>query len=187
MSQIAIFLGTFIAVFLAVVFVNVYIHRKNIVYGSSMEPTLYENDIVYTTKLPYLFGEPEVGDIVVIDIELKEKPGFFHMVGQVLKNNAITELFVSETEPDTDTCWIKRVVAVAGDYVEFRDNKFYRNGELVKEDYLMTQKVMNYPETSFVVEEGTVFCMGDNRNLSKDSRNIGPIPIYQILGKVWKM
>ena len=62
-----------------------------------------------------------------------------------------------------------------------------KNGELVEEDYLMTQKVMNYPETSFTVEEGTVFCMGDNRNVSKDSRNVGPIPIYQILGKVWKM
>ncbi len=187
-SRIAIFVGAFVTIFFAIIFVNVYVHRKNVVYGSSMEPTLYEDDVVYTTKLPYFFGEPEIGDIVVIDIDLEESPGFFYMVGQVLTQNAITDLFDSdEEESKADTCWIKRVVAVAGDYVEFKDNKFYRNGELVEEDYLMTQKVMNYPETSFTVEEGTVFCMGDNRNVSKDSRNVGPIPIYQILGKVWKM
>lgn len=188
-SRICLFVGAFATVFLAIVFFNVYVHRKNVVYGSSMEPTLYENDVVYTTKLSYFFGEPKVGDIVVIDIDLQKETGFFYVVGDILKHNAITDIFRSDEEKNkkADTCWIKRVVAVAGDYVEFKDNKFYRNGQLVEEDYLKSQHVMNYPETSFVVEEGTVFCMGDNRNVSKDSRNVGAIPVYQIIGKVWKM
>ena len=187
-SGISLFIGAFITVFLAIVFFNVYVHRKNIVYGSSMEPTLHEEDIVYTTKLPYIFGEPKVGDIVVIDIDLKKKNSFFRAVGEIITDNAITDIFTSDEseKKKSDTCWIKRVVAVAGDYVEFKDNKFYRNGQLVKEDYLKSQHVMNYPETSFIVEEGTVYCMGDNRNVSKDSRNVGAIPIYQIIGKVWK-
>lgn len=182
-----IFTVIFITVFFAVVFFNIYVHRKNIVYGSSMEPTLHENDVVYTTKLSYMFGEPEFGDIVVIDIELEEEPGFFYMVGQVMKQNAITDLFTDPEESDADTCWIKRVVGVAGDHIEFKDNKFYRNGELVEEDYIKTQNVLNYPETSFVVEEGMIYCMGDNRNVSKDSRVVGQIPIYQVIGKVWKI
>ena len=185
--DIGIFVMIFVTVFLSVVFFNVYVHHKNIVYGASMEPTLHEDDVVYTTKLSYIFGEPEVGDIVVIDIELEEAPSFFYMVGQVIKQNAITDFFSKEDEPKGDTCWIKRVVGVAGDYIEFKDNKFYRNGKLVEEEYLKTQNVMNYPDTAFTVEEGMIYCMGDNRNVSKDSRNIGQIPVYQVLGKVWKI
>ena len=47
---------------------NIYVHRKNQVFGSSMEPTLHEGDRVYTTMLPYLFGEPQIGDIVIVDV-----------------------------------------------------------------------------------------------------------------------
>ena len=61
-----------------------------------MEPTLHEGDHVYTTMLPYLFGEPKIGDIVIVDISLTGKPSYFHMFGQVLRRNAITSLILGK-------------------------------------------------------------------------------------------
>ncbi len=79
-----------------------------------MEPTLHEGDRVYTTMLPYLFGEPQIGDIVIVDVSLTEPPSYFHMFGQVLRRNAITSMIFGEENIEVDTCWIKRVVGVAG-------------------------------------------------------------------------
>ena len=138
-----------------------------------MEPTLHEGDHVYTTMLPYLFGEPKIGDIVIVDISLTGKPSYFHMFGQVLRRNAITSL----------------ILGVAGDELRFEDGKFYRNGTLVEEDYINDQNVLTYPvDTTIVVPDGYVYVMGDNRNASKDSRHasVGPIPLYKIVGKMWK-
>ncbi len=154
-----------------------------------MEPTLHEGDHVYTTMLPYLFGEPKIGDIVIVDISLTGKPSYFHMFGQVLRRNAITSLILGEENIDVDTCWIKRIVGVAGDELRFEDGKFYRNGTLVEEDYINDQNVLTYPvDTTIVVPDGYVYVMGDNRNASKDSRHasVGPIPLYKIVGKMWK-
>lgn len=150
---------------------------------------MHEGDFVYTTMLPYIFGEPEIGDIVIVDVSLTKSPGYFHMFSEVLKRNAITEIFYGKNGVTSDTCWIKRIVGVAGDELKFYDRQFYRNGELVEEDYIKTQNVLTYPvDTTIVVPDGYVFVMGDNRNASKDSRDatVGPIPLYKIIGKMWK-
>lgn len=168
---------------------NIYVHRKNEVFGSSMEPTLHEGDNVYTTMLPYFLGEPEIGDIVIIDIDMSEDATFFHHFGQLMKRNAIAGLFFEEDELQLDTYWIKRIVGVAGDSLEFKDSKFYRNGQLIEEDYIKDQTVYTYPvDTTIVIPDGYVYVMGDNRNASKDSRDamVGPIPVSKIIGKMWK-
>ena len=81
---------------------------------------------------------------------------------------------------------MKRVVAVAGDEVDIHDGKFYLNGVEQEEAYSvgMTEAegtTITYP---YVVEEGRVFVMGDNRNHSSDSRFIGPVPVDHVLGFV---
>ncbi len=153
-----------------------------------MEPTFYQGDTIYSSMIPYFSNEPKIGDIVIIDINLNEDFRYFHLFGQVLKRNEITEIFFGEND-EIDKCWVKRIVGVAGDVISFKDNLFYRNGELVTEDYLKEQNVKNYPvDKTITIPEGYVYVMGDNRNVSKDSRDetVGPIPVYQIIGKVTK-
>ena len=174
------------AVFLVVNF-TIFVSRQNTVVGESMEPTLHGGERVYTTLLPYIFGEPEIGDIIVFDYSRHNMDmGYFHMIGEVLRNNRVAQWIRGKDQVKTDTYWIKRVVALPGDVVSFENDQFHRNGELVKEDYLLEQTVTNYPEEEITVPDGHVFVMGDNRNGSLDSRVIQCISTDIIIGKLWK-
>lgn len=170
-------IGIFALLFVLIVTFSIYIHRKNEVSGSSMEPTLSDGDSVYTTMLPYIFGDYKINDIVIIDIDLDSSWSYFHLFGQVFANK------------NPDTFWIKRIVGLPGDELRFEGNKYYRNGELVEEDFIKDKNVLAYPvDTTIIVPENCVYVMGDNRNVSKDSRDatVGPIPSYKIIGCMWK-
>ncbi|MHC8516384.1 signal peptidase I [Sporosarcina sp. ITBMC105] len=90
--------------------------------------------------------------------------------------------------------YIKRVIGLPGDEVEYRDDTLYINGKAVEEPYLDKYKaeVNDGPLTEdFTLEEkinrqtvpeGYVFVMGDNRRKSKDSRHIGAVSIDEIIG-----
>ncbi|MBO4327496.1 MAG: signal peptidase I [Clostridia bacterium] len=186
-KDVLIFFIVFAVIIMGYLTYSVYISRSNHVYGTSMEPTLHPDDKVKSSLMPYVFGKPKTGDIVIIDVDrIGRGFSYFERVADVLKTNDwISEKFFGGQEEDT--LFIKRVVAVGGDTIEFKDDKFYRNGELVVEPYLNEQDVYNYPNgTTLTIPEGYIFVMGDNRNVSYDSRNsdIGMIPIYAITGKV---
>ncbi|MDU2183859.1 MAG: signal peptidase I, partial [Negativicoccus succinicivorans] len=70
-----------------------------------------------------------------------------------------------------------------GDRLGFRDGHVYRNGRALNEPYINEPMKFNL-DGEFIVPEGTVFVMGDNRNHSSDSRYIGPVPIGHVLGNV---
>ena len=85
------------------------------------------------------------------------------------------------------TTYIKRVIAVAGEHLEIKDNKVYINGKEYEEPYLDSSVVTTSLDgafTDFIVPEGYVFAMGDNRPKSTDCRSFGCIPISKIEGKV---
>lgn len=87
-------------------------------------------------------------------------------------------------EKDKDI--IKRVIAVGGDEV-FVDpyGDVYVNGELLDEPYLESHEPLyKFTLMPVTVSEGCVWVLGDNRNNSRDSRDIGEIPNEQIIGKV---
>lgn len=79
---------------------------------------------------------------------------------------------------------IKRVIAEEGQEVSFLNNQVLVDGRVLEEAYLNTSEMISYEEMRVTVPKGEVFLMGDNRNASKDSREIGCIPVKEIEGKV---
>lgn len=82
--------------------------------------------------------------------------------------------------------YVKRVIAVAGDTIELKDGKVYINGSILEEPYikgetLEQEGIVKYPLT---LEEGQIFVMGDNREVSTDSRSFGVVGRRQIKGKL---
>lgn len=148
----------------------------------SMEPTLYENDRILIYKLGYFFEEPERGDVVILNQNIKEK-GLISNIKYEIEDirDSIVYRFTGNIKKNN---LIKRVIGVYGDIIDIRDGKVYINGQLAVEDYAkgITNQghSINYPVE---VPKGSVFVLGDNRENSLDSRDLGFVKISSIKGK----
>jgi signal peptidase I len=78
---------------------------------------------------------------------------------------------------------IKRIIALPGETLEYKDNKLYINGEYVEEPFLKDDVKTNNYKLEFKVPEDFYFVMGDNRPVSFDSRRMGCFSINRIKGK----
>lgn len=94
--------------------------------------------------------------------------------------------------------YIKRVIGLPGEHIEYKNDVLYINGEPIEEPYLdeyksqlpkgnltqdfTLQDIPNVNPNTEVIPEGYVFVMGDNRRGSKDSRHIGLVDIDEIIG-----
>ena len=147
-----------IAIVIAIVVVQFI--KPTIVKESSMEPNFYANDYLFVSKQSYTFSEPKQGDVVVFHSELKQDNG-------------------------DEKLLIKRVIGLPGDTIDIKDDKVYINGVELAEDYTKDGYTTGEVE-GLVVPEGKVFCMGDNRRVSIDSRypEVGCVEIDEIIGKV---
>lgn len=143
--------------FIIIAFVFTFAFRLVGVEGESMTNTLQDNDWLLTVnKESY-----ERGDIVVIT-----EPNYF------------------------DEPLIKRVIAKGGETVniDFSTSTVYVDGVALEEPYTRDDFILpKYDDIEFpyTVPEGHIFCMGDNRNGSTDSRSnlIGPLDERYVLGK----
>ncbi|UOE95746.1 signal peptidase I [Alkalihalobacillus sp. LMS39] len=176
----AIVLG-FVLAFL----LSIFIIQPYEVDGSSMEPTLegrndldetLKGDRVITYKTPYILGaSPEFGDVVVIDSRVNEE--------RTLQDLLLDSPMISTlTRQKQKHMWIKRVIGEPGDIIEIKDGVVYRNGSIIEEEYIKEEIYGELEATT--VPDDMIFVMGDNRNGSTDSRNIGPVPIDHVIGKV---
>ena len=127
---------------------NTYVFLNIQVLESSMEPTLYDGDILVTNVL----RKPDYGDIIIIK--------------------------------DVENYWlIKRVVGLGGDTVEIKDGYVYRNGTKLEEEYLV-ELTDAKGWTKRTLAENEIFYLGDNRDVSKDSRSLGPCTTDNVVGVV---
>ncbi|MCU4825180.1 signal peptidase I [Bacillus cereus] len=114
------------------------------------------------------------------------------------KLNGLERFDISVFKHKDGTNYIKRIIGLPGDYIEYKNDQLYINGKKYSEAYLESQKkdlereelltddfnIKTLPSTlSPIVPEGHYFVLGDNRRGSKDSRDIGFIPANNIIGK----
>lgn len=178
--------GTIVLAVLLAVFINAYVFRASRVDGRSMQPTLQGGQSVYISRIPYWFNDPAYGDIVVFDSENVDR-NFFTEVKESFRYNVITYNVFNVAHPQK--YWIKRVIGLPGDTIEIQEDGVYRNGVFLEEDYVYDEEVLDYQDwqgRTWTVGENEIFVMGDNRNHSMDSRDIGVISQNAILGKVVK-
>lgn len=156
------------------ILISTFIFQPTKVLGQSMEPTIKANNHIYVSKLEHTFSyEPHYGDIVIIDSRIRQR----RTIIDDFLSSPIIHLF---TKDHSNYLWVKRVVGLPRDVIEIKNNQVYRNGELLKEDYI--KEKMNTPDLKIKIPEGKIFVLGDNRNQSLDSRQIGCIPLNHVIG-----
>ena len=136
------------------VFGVVFLYQPVKVEGTSMMPSLDDQERIFINKFVYRIEPIQRGDIVVF-----------------------------RYPRDPAKSFIKRVIGVAGDHVRIVDGRVLLNGKLLVEDYVpgAYQDERSYPE--IVVPPDSYFVLGDHRSLSNDSRDFGPVDASFIYGK----
>jgi len=182
--------GSFFPVLFLVLVLRSFLFEPFQIPSASMVPTLKVGDFILVNKYTYGLRLPLTGTKIV-PISAPER-------GDVM-------VFFP---PDDERYFIKRVVGLPGDEVKVINNQLFINGEAAeqtllpseKEDprYLLAEEMLDekshlmrkgrFPgrfgrNYSIVVPEGHYFMMGDNRDNSSDSRDWGPVPEENIVGK----
>lgn len=147
-----------IAIILALV-IRQYVFAFYVVDGSSMVPTLKDGQIVLVSKISYRLGSFHRGDIAVFETEKS-------LTGMTVERDLI-----------------KRIIALPGDTIAIKGGKIILNGVELSEDY--TDIDLETDMEPVLIEDDTVFVMGDNRHPrgSWDSREFGPVPFDTIIGR----
>lgn len=126
----------------------------SLVKGNSMYPSLQDNDLVFYTRII---------------------PGY-------------TQGDILSVRMPSGQYYVKRVIATGGDVVDIRGGSVYVNDEKLEEPYLSkeidTSKKIGGVTFPYKVDEGKIFVLGDNREVSEDSREFGAVIRKQVKGKI---
>ncbi len=167
------------AAFLIVSVLNTAVFATTQVRQTSMQNTLMEGQHLFVEKLSYAFGEPSRGDIIVF-LEDKYPENYFDRIKVYLTD--VSEIF-KPVESKTNIRLVKRVIATAGDEVDIRDGKVYLNEEELSEPYVKGLTYQREQPFPLKLKDGEFLVLGDNREVSKDSRTFGVIDRRQVEGK----
>jgi signal peptidase I len=173
--------GLLLMAFALALLIKMFLIQAFFIPSGSMVPTLEPGDRVLVVKVPYWFGDPHRGDIIVF--RKTDKLGTAEpdrgVVGGVLDWLGEGLGFQPPAHPD----YIKRVIGLPGDVVWANKGEVFVNGRSIEEPYL-GQRTDDFDKTT--VPEGKLFVMGDNRSNSLDSRGgLGFVPIQDVVGKAY--
>lgn len=149
-----------VAVALTVAFlVRGFLLAHFVVDGSSMDNTLATGDRVFVNKLSYRLHDPNRGDVVVL-----------HQISGASERDLI-----------------KRVIALPGETIVMTNCEVRIDGSILIEPYLDVNEIGNCGGDleAVTVPDDHVFVMGDNRDGSQDSRQLGPIHEDDLVGRAF--
>ena len=148
---------------ICIIIVLVFQHNVGLqaaVPSGSMEPTVNTGDHIIVNCLTYKFNDPKPGEIIA----------FYHKEeGKILPIK-----------------YLKRVIACPHDTVDIRDGKVYVNDNLIDESAYLADSIQTYErifELPYTLSDNEYFVLGDNRDISNDSRIWGTVDRDDILGK----
>ena len=180
LREIGEWVAVFAAAFILVLLLNTAVFATTQVRQTSMMDTLMEGQHLLVEKLGYMFSKPSRGDIIVF-IEGKYTVSYLDKIKIFVTD--ISEI-LEPAERKTNIRLVKRVIGIPGDEIDIREGNVYVNGTPLEENYIKgktLQREMHFPIT---VEKDKYFVLGDNREVSKDSRTFGLIDSRQIEGRV---
>ena len=189
------FLASLAAVLVTGLFIITFVVQAFEIPSSSMEKTLLIGDHVFVNRVQFAPRTPWIGPILPYR--------------QIKRGDVF--VFLSPVEPGLYV--VKRVMGIPGDHIHLRDGVVYRNGEKLEEPYVIHNPNDSYnpyrdnfpavPPSEFngvnpdwaltmpqhiqgediVVPENSYFGMGDNRDVSLDSRYWGFVPKENVIGR----
>ena len=149
--------------FLPLFVISQFLARPFIVQVASMEPNFQNGNYLIIDMVSYRFNNPDRGDVVVF-----RYPG------------------------NRSSYYIKRIIGLPGDHVALRNGDVFVNGIITSDKYFsLDTDTLAANQTDFALAENQFFVMGDNRSMSFDSRNWGPLERSDIIGfvriRVWPL
>jgi signal peptidase I len=135
-------------------FIIIFLYQPVKVEGTSMMPSLDDQERIFVNKYVYRLEPIQRGDIVVF-----------------------------RYPRDPSKSFIKRVIGLAGDRIRIEAGEVFLNGQPLEEDYVPYAYAdqRSYPE--IVVPANSYFVLGDHRSMSNDSRDFGAVNVGYIYGK----
>jgi signal peptidase I len=144
--------------------------------GSSMYPTLENGEFLIVNKLVYSEVDVEKLGKFLPFLDAGDSPKRFVFHGPERGDIVVLR---DPGQPEVDL--IKRVVGLPGETIEIVNGTIFIDGRMLEEPYI--GQAWHYTGPRIVIGPGEYFVMGDNRDNSKDSRSVGPIPKDLIIGK----
>jgi signal peptidase I len=145
----------FLSVLIAII-VILFLYQPVKVEGTSMMPSLVDQERIFINKFIYRFG---FSDIARSDMVVFWFPG------------------------DPTKSYIKRVIGVPGDTVEVKDGTVIINGKPLAESYVPQEYRDHMSKERQTIPPDHYFVLGDHRSSSNDSRSWGMVPRSFIYGK----
>ncbi len=135
-------------------FIIVFLYQPVKVEGTSMMPSLDDQERIFVNKFVYRLEPIQRDDIVVF-----------------------------RYPRDPSKSFIKRVIGLAGDRIRIESGQVFVNGEPLQEDYVPREYADERSYKEIVVPPDSYFLLGDHRSMSNDSRDFGPVNQNYIYGK----
>lgn len=155
------FIKFFIIAALIVVPIRMWVAQPFIVSGSSMVPNFHNGEYLVIDEFSYHFREPQRGEVIIFRYP-----------------NDLSKFF------------IKRIIGLPNERLEINNNEIrvfneeFPDGVFLNENFLQNENI-HMANMNVSLNSDQYFVMGDNRNMSSDSRNWGPLGENLIIGRAW--